>query len=187
MNRLFGDIGHDGGIVSPYTITLGDEFQAVYQDADGLFRHLFRIRSSIMPARVRFSIAFGPLDTDINPDQAIGMDGPAFHLARDAVERLKKDGGTLQISAPDDRLPRIAGPLVRLLAAETESWNSNRLSIIHRMLAGLSGDKLISDLEISGVLEISPSAVYKNIRSARLDTWTELLHETECQLSQLLR
>lgn len=186
MNWLFSDIGHAEGIVSPYTITLGDEFQAVYRTADGLFRHLFRIRSCIMPVRVRFSIALGPLDTDINPDQAIGMDGPAFHLARDAMEQLKKDTGILRISAPENQLPPIVGPLVHLLSAETESWNANRLSIIHRMLAGLSGDALIRDLEIPGVLDISPSAIYKNIRAAKLDTWTELLRETECHLSRLL-
>ena len=108
------------------------------------------------------------------------MDGPAFHLAREAMVALKSDRGVLRLSACGDRLPAVVAPMVRLLAAETESWNSNRLSIISRMLAGRTGDQLVGDLTIS------KSALYKNIRTARLDTWTELLRETESQLSRLL-
>lgn len=180
LRTLFEAIGHDAGLVSPYTITLGDEFQAVYRHAGGLFRHLFRIRASIMPVRVRFSVALGPLDTAINPEQAIGMDGPAFHLARDAMEELKADPGILRLSAPGDRLPAIAAPLIELLAAETESWNSNRLSIMHGLLAGRTVDDLAGDLAIS------MSALYKNVRTARLETWNQLLREAECHLSRLL-
>ena len=36
-------------LVSPYTITLGDEFQAVYKSADRLFLDIFSILRDIHP------------------------------------------------------------------------------------------------------------------------------------------
>src|SRR6218665_467049 len=77
-------------LASPYTITLGDEFQAVYRNADRLFADIFTIWRDLDPAKVRFAVGVGELSTSINPKQALGMDGPAFHHARDAITALKK-------------------------------------------------------------------------------------------------
>jgi hypothetical protein len=73
---------------SPYTITLGDEVQAVYENADGLIHHILYLMSGISPISMRFAIGVGSLSTPINTDMAIGMDGPAFHAARDGLERF---------------------------------------------------------------------------------------------------
>lgn len=73
-------INHDSenGILSPFTITLGDEFQAVYRCSATLIKDLFLILVKLFPVRIRFSIGFGKISTEINEHEAIGMDGPAI-------------------------------------------------------------------------------------------------------------
>ena len=71
-------------LASPYTITLGDEFQALYKKADDLFRDIWRIALLLHPERIRFSIGVGELSTKINKKQSIGMDGPAFIMLEKA-------------------------------------------------------------------------------------------------------
>ena len=43
-------------IVSPFTITLGDEFQAVYDSAGETFKHIWTIMASIHPVLVRILV-----------------------------------------------------------------------------------------------------------------------------------
>ena len=78
-------------LVSPYTLTLGDEFQAVYRDADTAFADVFGLMAEIAPVQARFALSVGEIVTPINPAQSIGMDGPAFHRARALLDRLKTE------------------------------------------------------------------------------------------------
>jgi len=64
---------------------LGDEFQAVFSGAQNIWSCIFVIESALHPVRFRFGLGVGGIDTAINRKQSIGMDGPAFHLAREAV------------------------------------------------------------------------------------------------------
>src|SRR4051812_44362234 len=73
------------GLVSPYTITLGDEFQAVYRSARNLWTDIVTLLAEIHPVQARFALGVGDLTTRLNRRQALGMDGPAFHRTRAAI------------------------------------------------------------------------------------------------------
>lgn len=179
---LAKNLAHIGGdsLDSPYTLTLGDEFQALYAVPTGLFYDLFQIRSFIYPVQCRFSIALGEITTPINTKQAIGMDGPAFHLARKGIDTLKKNEQQLTIAGLPDSLGELLLPMVHLLWASTGSWNVNRLKI------------LLQELEHSAMrngeynLEITERAINKNIKEAHLHEWVRLIDAAENQLKQLL-
>ncbi len=70
---------HAGSLLSPFTLTLGDEFQALLPDASALWRMIANIQAELHPVRVRFGIGVGEIVTEINREAALGMDGPAFH------------------------------------------------------------------------------------------------------------
>jgi hypothetical protein len=171
--------GH-GGLASPYTLTLGDEFQAVYRRAGGLFADLVRIRAACLPAEIRLSVAVGRIVTAINPQQALGMDGPAFHVARERIERLKREGGRFAVSGdlPGDAAARDAA--VALLSAWTEGWKPNRWRILLGRLQG----RPVADL--AAELGISEPAVYKNLHAGQLETWVTLLRRHEAELDAAL-
>jgi hypothetical protein len=79
--------GENMHLISPYTITLGDEFQAVLKNARHLFGDIITILYVIYPTKIRFSIGIGDIQTPVNPNQAIGMDGTAFYNARTGIDK----------------------------------------------------------------------------------------------------
>lgn len=156
-------------IVSPYTITLGDEFQAVFERADTVFVQMLKVMSAIHPIGVRFSLAVGDIDTPINTEQAIGMDGPAFHRARHGIELLKENGYIFHIGFEEDSPElRVINNSLQLLSGEMRGWNNRRLIILHMMKEGYDYK------EISEALEISKPAFYKNKDAGMLDVVGEL-------------
>lgn len=151
------------GLVSPYTITLGDEFQAVFSSADGVFEDITRIMAALSPVRIRFSLAVGDISTAINPDQAIGMDGPAFYLARAGVERLKKTDECLAIECTGSCRTTLLPAALALLNHHLSKWKAHRFDT----LLGLMSQQSVSD--IAARLAVSEQAVYKNIRVGGLE------------------
>jgi hypothetical protein len=171
---------------SPYTITLGDEFQAVYKSADTLFLDLFSILAEIYPVEARFGVGVGGLTTPLNPKQALGMDGPAFHRAREAITVLKKSGYLIRLQgeppqAADAGQWNLLNHLLNFVTNRVGAWEKNRLRIMVGLLAGRSAAELEAELGVSKV------AVYKNINAAALDELVGLCHEVTGILNRELK
>lgn len=149
--------------VSPYTLTLGDEFQAVFDNADRVFEDIVQIMQALHPVQVRFSLGLGEITTDLNFEQALGMDGPAFYRARDGITQLKSQGDMLHVEGLPEVCDELATASLRLLDKWIEKWESNRLAVLHRLLTG----SRVKDIATG--LNITEQAVYKNINSGQLE------------------
>jgi hypothetical protein len=131
-------------LASPYTITLGDEFQAVFHRADRIFADALEIMRALHPVQVRFSWGLGDLRTPINPALAIGMDGPAFHWAREGMRMLKDTGDLLAVCGfrEDIEKPMVQA-MLNLVSAQIVGWREPVLAIAHDLyeaqLAGIRG------------------------------------------------
>lgn len=178
LQRTLAEISaaNAASLASPYTLTLGDEFQAVYLAGRGVFADLCRLRAACLPARPRLSLAVGALSTAVNPAQALGMDGPAFHAAREGIDTLKKSGGEFALGGelPGDAATRDA--LIDLLAAATLTWKANRWTILAALLDGRAVPEIAEETALTEV------AVYKNIRHARLESLALVLRGVEDSL-----
>lgn len=151
------------GLASPYTLTLGDEFQAVYRRADSLLTDVVVLLAAVHPVQVRFALGVGSLSTPVNPKQALGMDGPAFHSARETLSALKEDENLLRIAGSRAEEWTLVNHVLNLLSHQIKGWSYNRLCILAGLLAGKKVREIEPGLKVSGV------AVYKNIRAAALD------------------
>lgn len=172
LNSDRGDV-----LASPYTVTLGDEFQALYYSPSGLFSDLWRISAVLHPTRVRYSIALGKLTTPVNKKWALGMDGPVFYIARDGIEQAKELGTMFRVGGGVTSLELINDSLA-LISHLASNWSSNRMAIE----ADFSIGKPVK--EISKRVGISESGVYKNINVAALDTITAITRGIERALEE---
>jgi hypothetical protein len=81
-------------ILSPLTITLGDEFQGVIKDLKTCIEIIFSFeehRLQIAPKyELRYIVQQGEIETEINPNIAYGMLGIGLSQARKNLENLKK-------------------------------------------------------------------------------------------------
>lgn len=181
LSKLFKKISKDSKefLYSPYTLTLGDEFQAVYQMPDSILVDVWKIIETIYPQRARFSIGIDKLTTGINPRKAIGMDGPAFYLARDGIEELKKYSRTIiQFYNPHIKNLSLINQYFMLFSGISQKWKFNTIKILN----GLMGEDSLE--QISKSTEISKRAVYKNIRNNNLDDIINLQKEITKSLKE---
>lgn len=188
LSNIFQDISIDNSsIVSPYTITLGDEFQALYKSGKGLMVDIVRIMALLYPVRIRFSIGIGKIDTEINKTQALGMDGSAFHIAREGIIKMKNDelksNVTSQIVYNNEVKSHYFKPknAFSLVSFNLGKLSKNQLSI----LFGLLRDEPVS--HIAGNLKISEQAVYKSIIKDGLAILTGSMLEYEEIFSESLK
>lgn len=167
-------------LLSPYTVTLGDEFQAVYAKADRLFNDIWKIMMGLYPQKVRFALGVGTLTTPVNPKRAIGMDGPAFHHARMGITKLKETSYLIKIEA--ENFPRLdlLNNSLYLISQTVSGWSLNRLQVLNGLLSGQSPKKIADSLGISTV------AIYKNIKAGSLDVIIDLSREISNALNEVL-
>jgi hypothetical protein len=168
-------------LLSPYTLTLGDEFQAVYRDSSGLFADIFTLLAAIAPVQTRFAVAVGEIVTPINSTQSIGMDGSAFHLARARLEKLKGQGRLLGVQDSNEPRWRLPVSTLAVLSGLMEGWRQKRLQLFAGMLAG-AGVR-----ELARQTRITPRAVNKNIRAADLDEWRCIVNEISRLLNEEIK
>ncbi|MCL5029301.1 MAG: SatD family protein [Bacteroidetes bacterium] len=180
--RLFEKINSGNkNLTSPFTITLGDEFQALYNRPVNLFQNIWQILLVLHPEKARFSIGVGELTTRINTKQSIGMDGPAFHNARQGLMELKKSYSLFTIIDEGKTNFHLAKQSLFLISHVAYKWSSTRLKILNMLYEGKSVK------EISGKLGITDKAVYKNIDAGALDIVIEITDGVTAMLNDLLR
>ncbi|MCF7803279.1 MAG: SatD family protein [Candidatus Marinimicrobia bacterium] len=151
---------YSGAFLSPLTVTLGDEFQGVLANASQLFAIIhqaqIQLRAGDEPIEVRFALGLGDIETPINNQSAIGMDGSAFHNAREALENAKQEDRHLCFQgdiATSDILDLHCAWIDRII----RQWKFRRLNILHYHRLG---DKQ-ADLEKR--LGISQPAISQNL------------------------
>ena len=181
LNTVFKKINNDKQLLSPYTITLGDEFQAVYSKADSVFNHIWQISLAIYPLKIRFSIGAGDITTKINRKQAIGMDGPAFYNARNGLNELKESGFLFTINSDELISKEIIKQSLFLISQLISGWKKSRFDILVLL------NENISIGEIAKKLKITDKAVYKNIDAGALKIITDLTREITSNLNKSLK
>lgn len=77
-------------IASNFTITLGDEFQGLIYKPILSYEIIKKIKQKMSPIELVFGVGIGEMNTRIERTVSIGSDGPAYHFARNMVEKAKK-------------------------------------------------------------------------------------------------
>ncbi len=91
----------EGELAAGFVVTLGDEFQGLLLRPGALLDVLVAVDEALNGAAVRYGLGWGTLSTAIR-EQALGMDGPCFHLAREALAAGKRDDRWATVAGFDD-------------------------------------------------------------------------------------
>jgi hypothetical protein len=180
LMETIADINTSHRPASPFTLSTGDEIEAAYRNADTLFRDLLTLTAAIYPQRIRFAIALGEITTDLNPDNPLVMDGPAFHTARKGIAELRSAKELLRI---DTTLPidiALEDHAARLLSYHVRQWKTTRWALYRLITAGTT------PAAARKALGISLTAVYKNIKMGMIDLVQEMADDLGRSLSSKL-
>lgn len=174
LNEHYSDV-----LISPLTITLGDEFQAILRSAKKMWELVFAIESKMHPTKFRFGFGIGEISTQISTSTAIGMDGPAFYNARDTLEEIKKKNCSYGIKGLD-KDAELVNTVLALISDQKQKWSYNRIETLHQLM---KNEKVESMAESLG---ISKAAVYKNINDGSLRNISKVVSLFSEQVEQQL-
>jgi len=88
INRVY-----ENQILTKFNITLGDEFQGVLLRFNHFLDLYMALKTEMFPYQLNVGIGIGTINTKIYKANSHKMDGPAFHFARDMVDRAKQKPG----------------------------------------------------------------------------------------------
>ena len=167
MNELFGEF-----LASNFTLTLGDEFQALLKVDAPVFQMIDILRSELTPTQLRFGIGLGEIVTDIDPLQSIGADGPAYWNARAAINLVhqKNDYGNTQIyfSSGKEKQDFFVNALIASGEAIRSGWRGSQEEILLDLLKRCVYSENFSQQDLAQSLAINPSALSKRLKSSSI-------------------
>lgn len=165
MNELFGDY-----LASRFTLTLGDEFQALLKVDAPVFQIIDTLRSELTPTQLRFGIGLGEIVTAIDPLQSVGADGPAYWNARAAINFVhqKNDYGNTQIyfSTGKENQDFFVNALIASGEAIRSGWRDSQEEILLNLLKRSVYSESFSQQDLAQSLAINPSALSKRLKSS---------------------
>jgi hypothetical protein len=174
---------HRPSIASRAIVTLGDEFQCLLADPGAAPWILMEATLGLDPHAVRFGLGWGPLATP-RKESAIGMDGPCFHHARNAVGEVKRRGRWARFAGFGPSEDALVNGVFPLLGHAVEGWTSKQREAFDRMWSRPAAPSpAVTRAEVARRLGIAPSSLSQRLTAIRFDDVLESLRA----LGDLLR
>ena len=166
----------DSSIASQFTVTTGDEFQALLREATDAVEAVVSVSDRFHPAQLRFGIGVGALDTQLNPTQAIGMDGPCFHRAREAIEAAEDAGAWVRVEGWSSELVAHVNAMFDLVQCVREDWTDRQAQFARALKAEGTQKRVVErfDVSKSTVSESLSSGHVQEVREAEASLGNQL-------------
>ncbi|WP_026464594.1 SatD family protein [Adhaeribacter aquaticus] len=119
---------HANNLLSPLTITLGDEFQGIVKGLAEAISLIVALEEQIIQQhktfKLRYVLHYGEIDTPINKEIAYGMLGSGLTYTRHHLEELKmKRGERFFTSTNAGKKDEILNKLFFLYSSIIDGWN----------------------------------------------------------------
>jgi hypothetical protein len=152
-------------LAAGFVITTGDEFQALLADPAAGVPVVIACDTMLSGLRLRYGLGWGTLSTRLE-ERAVGMDGPCFHAARQAIETAKAKDRWLAVRGLPAPAESVLDALLDLIAAVRAGWTSRQAEAVARRR------ELATQRELAQRLHVDPSTVSKRLKSALYDEIT---------------
>ena len=153
-------------LAARFVVTLGDEFQGLLKSPVTIMRVLNALEARLDGTPMRYGVGRGTLMTDLR-EHAIGMDGPCFQMAREAVVAGKGADRWATVSGfgGDDE---VLNGLLWLVGAVRGRWTSVQRETVEQVRAAHTQRKAAAMLGVneSSVSQALKSALYKPVLAA---------------------
>lgn len=152
-------------LAAGFVITTGDEFQALLADPAAGVPVVIACDTMLSGLRLRYGLGWGTLSTRLE-ERAVGMDGPCFHAARQAIEAAKARDRWLAVRGLPTPAESALDALLDLIAAVRAGWTSRQAEAVARRR------EVATQRELASQLRVDPSTVSKRLKSALYDEIT---------------
>ena len=158
-------------IASNFTLTIGDEFQALLK-VDGKLMQLLDSLYIQIPADFRLGLGYGEITTKIDPSLSIGADGEAFWKARDAIKYVYTNNynGRCNIlfKSHNEGLDSTINSLFILTESLKFQWTDLQKETFAKMLEEGIYSESFNQQEFASKLGISESSLSKRLTASNI-------------------
>lgn len=164
-------------IVSKFTLTVGDEFQALLIPQSCVWKLIDHL-SILSPSPFRLGLGLGEIITQINPNISLGADGEAYWRARDAIQFVHKDnwGGKSHIlfKGHNDHQDQVINSLI--LAGETikANWSQVQRETFDKLVAIDIYEPDFTQNEVADRIGISAQALSKRLITGNIKIYFQI-------------
>lgn len=126
-------------IISPLTITLGDEFQGIIEDMESCYKLVFDMEEYIvensLSIKLRYVMNYGNIETPINRNIAYEMLGNGLTQAREMLNKLKSSSNRFMILSDKNGMStNILNDLFLLYGSYIDSWKLKEYQMVSEFL-----------------------------------------------------
>ncbi len=161
LEKALATVNREKGetLVSSFVVTLGDEFQGLLLSPGSAVPVLTALGIAMEGIPARYGLGWGELTTPVK-EQALGMDGPCFHHAREALLRGKKDGRWVTVRGFGDEEDLILNGIFRLMGEVRSRWTEKQARTVSQVR------KASSQKDAAAALGVVPSVVSQALSAA---------------------
>lgn len=158
-------------IASNFTLTIGDEFQALLK-VDGKLMQLLDSLYIQIPADFRLGLGYGEITTKIDPSLSIGADGEAFWKARDAIKYVYTNNyngrSNILFKSHNEGLDSTINSLFILTESLKFQWTDLQKETFAKMLEEGIYSESFNQQEFASKLGISESSLSKRLTASNI-------------------
>ena len=125
-------------LLSPYTITLGDEFQGItkslHSGIDTIFRYEEKCLAENANFKLHYVLHYGTISTDINPNIAYEMMGPGLTHARELLSDKSRGRKRFTFDLEDEVTSAQFMRVFEALDGIIQRWSRKDYSLIWSMI-----------------------------------------------------
>ncbi len=157
-------------LISPLTITLGDEFQGITNSLKNSILTIFYLEEYILKNSLNFAlryvINYGKIDTPINTEIAYGMLGEGLSHARKMLENLKKQENKYEIETGRKTKNKALNDAFYVLQNIQSRWSSEADKELVSMFIQYHDYKLIA-----AKTKVTRSQIWKKEKSLNISSY----------------
>ncbi len=172
---------HAANLLSPLTITLGDEFQGITHTVIQAIEIARGMRQELLAEKIdcRFVVGTVEIKSPINSSKAWNMMGPGLARARNKLNQ-KKANQFYRFSISEAPITEVLLDAIGVgLSAIERSWTDQQREDISALIGGLS------PAELSERRNVSVHSIYKVRSSGNFDAYTHQWNAVNKALSEL--
>jgi len=158
---------YDDDIVSPLTITLGDEFQGIVKDLQSAVTIIFALDEALLNAELEFDLRYivnyGEVETPINKEKAYEMLGEGLTSARKQLESMKSNGREVRVSGIAKKVEEKLNLALQLYRSLYDDWHTKDRKLVHEFLQNDDYK------ELARVHDKDPSSMWRKRRSLKIE------------------
>ena len=157
-------------LISPLTITLGDEFQGITNSLKNSILILFHLEEYLIKNNANFAlryvINYGKIDTAINTEIAYGMLGEGLSHARKMLENLKKTDKKYEIETDKETKNKALNDAFSVLQNIQSRWSSEADKELVSLFIQYHDYKLIA-----AKTKVTRSQIWKKEKSLNISSY----------------